>query len=107
MRRRPFLQGSIAVVATHAAAPAARAAEAHPGARVGLVEAGSARANQHLVDAFLAGLREQGYVPGRSVAVDARWAEGRAESRHTQVAISPGCGPLPRRARSAPTPCSR
>jgi putative ABC transport system substrate-binding protein len=47
--------------------------------RIGLVEAGTAQANQHFVDAFVAGLREQGYTPGKSILLDVRWAEGRAE----------------------------
>jgi putative ABC transport system substrate-binding protein len=47
--------------------------------RIALVEAGTPSANQHFIDAFLVGLREFGYVPGKSIVVDARWAEGRVE----------------------------
>ena len=47
--------------------------------RIALVEAGSASANQHFVDAFMAGLRELGYVPGKNIVVEVRWAEGQAE----------------------------
>jgi putative ABC transport system substrate-binding protein len=47
--------------------------------RVALIEAGAASANQHFVDAFMAGLGELGYVQGRNVTVDVRWAEGQAE----------------------------
>ncbi|HWZ70259.1 MAG TPA: ABC transporter substrate-binding protein [Casimicrobiaceae bacterium] len=47
--------------------------------RIGLVEAGAPSANQHFVDAFMAGLRELGYVPGKNIVVDVRWAEGQAD----------------------------
>jgi putative ABC transport system substrate-binding protein len=47
--------------------------------RVGFVEAGAASANQHFMDAFMDGLRELGYVPGKNIVVDARWAEGQVE----------------------------
>ena len=47
--------------------------------RIALVEAGSPSANQHFVDAFTRGLGELGYVPGKNIVIDVRWAEGRAE----------------------------
>jgi len=47
--------------------------------RIGLVEAGAASANQLFVDAFMAGLRELGYLPDKNIVVDVRWAEGHAE----------------------------
>lgn len=47
--------------------------------RIALVEAGTASANQHFVDAFMLGLRELHYVPGKDIVVDVRWAEGQAE----------------------------
>jgi putative ABC transport system substrate-binding protein len=47
--------------------------------RIGLVEAGAPSANQHFVDAFMVGLRELSYVPGKNIVVDVRWAEGHAE----------------------------
>ncbi len=47
--------------------------------RIGFVEAGAASANQHFIDAFMDGLRDLGYVPGKNIVVDARWAEGQAE----------------------------
>ena len=47
--------------------------------RIGFVEAGAASANQHFMDAFMEGLRELGYVPGKNITVDARWAEGQVE----------------------------
>jgi len=47
--------------------------------RVGFVEAGTASTNQHFLAAFKSGLRELGYVEGRNIIVDVRWAEGQAE----------------------------
>ncbi len=58
------------------------AARAQPDAktrRIALIEAGAPSANQHFVDAFMAGMRELGYVPGKNILVDVRWAEGRVE----------------------------
>ena len=58
------------------------AAHAQPDAktrRIALIEAGAPSANQHFVDAFMAGMREFGYVPGKNILVDVRWAEGRVE----------------------------
>jgi putative ABC transport system substrate-binding protein len=47
--------------------------------RIGFLEAGAASANQHFLDAFQSGLRELGYVPGKTVIIDDRWAGGQAE----------------------------
>jgi putative ABC transport system substrate-binding protein len=47
--------------------------------RIGLVEAGAASANQHFIDAFIGGLRELNYVPGKNIAIDVRWADGEVE----------------------------
>ncbi|MFO1325143.1 MAG: ABC transporter substrate-binding protein [Burkholderiales bacterium] len=47
--------------------------------RIGFLEAGSASANQHFLDAFRAGMRERGYEEGRNIVIDVRWADGRAE----------------------------
>ena len=49
----------------------------HP--RVGFVGAESPSTNQHFLDAFLQGMRENGYVHGRNVTIEARWAGGRSE----------------------------
>ena len=49
------------------------------GPRIGFVEAGTRSANQHLLDAFLRGLRELGYVEGQNIVIEERWAEGRAD----------------------------
>ena len=61
---------------------APRLADAQPTTkvpRVGFVEAGSRPANQHFAEAFRAGLRELGYVEGRNIIVEERWADGKIE----------------------------
>ena len=47
--------------------------------RIGSLEAGAPAANQHFLDAFKRGLREQGYVEGQNVVVVERWADGNVE----------------------------
>ena len=54
--------------------------------RVGLVEAGAPSANQHFVDAFMVGSRELGYLPGKNIVVNVRWAEGQADGFRTALA---------------------
>ena len=56
--------------------------------RIGFLEAGAASANQHFLDAFQSGLRELGYVPGKTVIIDDRWAEGQAE-RFPKLSVLP------------------
>ena len=47
--------------------------------RVGFVGAESPSTNPHFLDAFRQGMQDNGYVDGRNVTIDARWAEGRSE----------------------------
>jgi len=47
--------------------------------RIGFLEAGAPAANQHFLDAFKSGLREQGYVERQNVVVVERWADGNVE----------------------------
>src|SRR5262245_12102309 len=77
VRRREFiaLVGATAVawpLAAHAQSPRKMA-------RIGWLGAGSRTASRHLVEAFLQGLRELGYVEGQTFAMEYRWAEGRQE----------------------------
>jgi putative tryptophan/tyrosine transport system substrate-binding protein len=62
-----------------AIASAGHAQQAQGPYRIAFVEAGDEEANQHFLDAFIAGLRELGYVSGKNVVVDVRWARGQVE----------------------------
>jgi putative ABC transport system substrate-binding protein len=46
---------------------------------VGFLNSTSASASEHLVQAFRDGLGEAGYVEGRNVAIEYRWAEGQID----------------------------
>jgi putative ABC transport system substrate-binding protein len=46
---------------------------------IGFLNAGSPNERAHLVDAFRQGLKEGGYVDGKDVAIEYRWAEGRQD----------------------------
>jgi len=56
-----------------------QAQESIPGPPVAFLGAESASTNQHFLDAFRQGLRDQGYVDGQNITLEARWAEGRSE----------------------------
>jgi putative ABC transport system substrate-binding protein len=77
MDRRSFIGGVASGLIT--ASFAVRAQPDAKSSRIALIEAGAPSANQHFVDAFMTGVREFGYVPGKSIVVDVRWAEGSAE----------------------------
>ena len=62
-----------------AIASAGHAQQAQGPYRIAFVEAGDEEANRHFLDAFIAGLRELGYVSGKNVVVDVRWARGQVE----------------------------
>jgi putative ABC transport system substrate-binding protein len=47
--------------------------------RIGYVDAGSPATTGHRAEAFMQGLRELGYVDGRNIVIDYRWAEGKLE----------------------------
>jgi len=61
------------------AAGAGFAQAPRPPFRVGFLEAGASSTNRHFLDAFLKGMRELGYQPGKDLLVDEGWAEGQAE----------------------------
>jgi putative ABC transport system substrate-binding protein len=78
MRRRPLCVGIMAAGLGVSPWPVF-GQEAAKLPRISFLEAGSASANQHFLDAFERGLREFGYQPGKTALIDARWAEGQAE----------------------------
>jgi putative ABC transport system substrate-binding protein len=47
--------------------------------RIGFLGLASAVASTHLVDALRAGLRDHGYVEGRNIVIEYRWADGKYE----------------------------
>jgi len=53
---------------------------------IGFVSGGSPDTFGYLVDAFREGLSDAGFVEGRNVAIEFRWAEGRYERLPTLLA---------------------
>jgi putative ABC transport system substrate-binding protein len=75
MERRAFVVGALSLLAAPLAAEAQPAAKV---ARIGLL-ANNPAANPHLLEAFLQGLRDLGYVEGRNLVIERRYAEGKLE----------------------------
>ena len=73
MRRRSFLVGALAAVA-----PPLQARSA-PLPVIGFMSSGSPEAFASYVAALHEGLQEAGFVEGRNVAIEYRWARGRYE----------------------------
>jgi hypothetical protein len=74
MDRRGFLLTGVAGLL--AARPGAGAAQ-EPGKtrRIGFISNGSRQTGQPLLDAFVAGLREHGWIEGTNVVLETRWAD--------------------------------
>jgi putative ABC transport system substrate-binding protein len=72
MRRRTFIEG-IAAIAWPLVARAQQAGKVH---RIGFLGSATAAGSAKAVESFRAGLREFGYVEGRNIGIEFRWAEG-------------------------------
>ena len=75
MNRRAFVAGLGAVLA----APLAAEAQVKKIARIGVLAAGSPGMYSARYEAFRQGLRELGYVEGKTIAIEYRYAEGKFE----------------------------
>src|SRR5688572_8410327 len=79
---------------------------------IGFLNVGERNERMHLVEAFRRGLKEAGYVDGKDVAIEYRWAEGRFDrlptlakelvERQVTVIVATG-GPAPALAAKAAT----
>jgi len=78
--KRGWLPGiAVIVLSILAAAPATAAQPPGKPYRIGLLGAISAAAYAPFIDAFRQGLRDLGYVEGKNIVVEYRWAEERYE----------------------------
>lgn len=72
IQRRPLLVGWPVLVSS----PFAALAQTEPRiARIGFLSTGTAASFSRRVDAMKEGLRELGYVEGKNIAIEYRWAE--------------------------------
>jgi putative ABC transport system substrate-binding protein len=106
MRVRPgLLLASVLGLAVPLIAPSVGAQPAEKVYRVGFLGPSTASAAQHLLQPFRQGLHDLGWVEGRNIVIEYRWAEGRVErltdlatelaGLNVDVIVSPGMpGPL-------------
>jgi putative ABC transport system substrate-binding protein len=72
MRRREFIAG----LGSAAAWPVVAQAQQPAMPVIGVLSAGTRRANEEVIASFMDGLRQQGFTEGRNVAIQYSWAEG-------------------------------
>ena len=73
MKRRNFLAG---LVGTTVAWPLTALAQQPAMPVIGFINSASPQPFENYVAGFRAGLKETGYVDGKNVAIEFRWAEG-------------------------------
>ena len=83
MRRRDFIAGIAGLSAARSFAALAQEAGKLP--TVGFLGPSTPSVSSHWADAFVQRLHELGWIEGRNVAVEYRWAEGRSE-RYAEIA---------------------
>ena len=77
MNRRRFIANlGLGFLAAPLAAGAQPAGKVY---RVGYLSAASPEAYEHLIQAFLRGLKERGWTEGQDLIIERRWAEGKNE----------------------------
>jgi putative ABC transport system substrate-binding protein len=74
MERRAFITGSLGLLGVPLTAGAQPAGKSH---RIGFLGVGSREGRAFLIEGFLQGLREHGYVEGRNIIVEYRFSEDR------------------------------
>ena len=84
MRRRDFIK--IAIAGLTVAWPLAMRAQQPAMPVVGFINAAAAQSYKQQLSDFLKGLSEAGYVDGRNVAIEYRWAEGQIDRLPAMVA---------------------
>ena len=70
-----FVVGALALTSFHFA----EAQQPKRVPRIGYVDAGSPATTGHRAEAFMQGLRQLGYVDGRNIVIEYRWAEGKLD----------------------------
>jgi ABC-type uncharacterized transport system substrate-binding protein len=84
MRRRDFIKGFIG---SGTAWPfAAHAQQSGRMRRIGFLSSYTAEGGKNLVGCFQMGLEQAGWVEGRNISIEYRWAEGRPE-RYSALAV--------------------
>jgi putative ABC transport system substrate-binding protein len=86
MKRREFLLGLGGAAASSVSWPRVAAAQQPAMPLIGFLGGGSSAESTKPVSSFLQGLGEAGFVQGRNVAIEYRWAEGR-NNRLPELAV--------------------